>query len=149
MTTTATRNANVAAIRRFWEGFNSHNPDLWDEACTPDFINHDPALPTPDVDLATLKQIMTQILHETFPDMQASEHELIVDGDTVVTHCTLRGTHLGAFLGIPSSGKECTIGGIWLAHLRQGKIQEQWVYFNMLGLLQQVGALPALGAADR
>ena len=51
--TTENAVTNVATIRRFWEGFNSHNLDIWDEVCTPDFLNHDPGLPTSDADLAT------------------------------------------------------------------------------------------------
>jgi hypothetical protein len=38
--------------------------------------------------------------------------------------------------------KEVKVDGIWLAHLHNGKIQEQWVYFDALGMLQQIGALP-------
>ena len=34
-----------AVVRRYWEGFNAHNLDVWDEVCTRNFINHDPGLP--------------------------------------------------------------------------------------------------------
>src|SRR5687768_10766348 len=49
-------NQNSATVRRFWQGFNSHNLEIWDEVCTPDFINHDAGLPTPDADLPTIKE---------------------------------------------------------------------------------------------
>jgi hypothetical protein len=38
---------NVAAVRRFWDGFNAHTLALWDDVCTATFVNHDPGLPTP------------------------------------------------------------------------------------------------------
>lgn len=140
MTNTATMTANIAAVQRFWEGFNSHNLDIWDEVCAADFINHDPGLPTPKADLATIKQTIAQLMFGAFPDMQSIEQELIVDGDTVVTHRMLRGTHLGEFMGIAPTGKEVSAGGVWLSHFSNGKIKEQWVYFDALGMLQQVGA---------
>ncbi len=77
-----------------------------------------------------------------FPDMQAIEQDLFVDSDKVVTRRILRGTHQGEFMGIAPTGKEVSTGGVWLSHLRGGKIKEQWVYFDALGLLHQVGAKP-------
>ncbi|MBV7328572.1 nuclear transport factor 2 family protein [Chloroflexi bacterium TSY] len=63
---------NITAVRRFWQGFNARNLDVWDEVCTPDFINHDTGLPTPDADLPTLKQTIHQLLLTAFPDLQAA-----------------------------------------------------------------------------
>ena len=134
--------ANIAAVQRFWQGFNTHNLDLWDEVCAEDFINHDPGLPTPEANLVTIKQTITQLLFGAFPDLQAIEQDLLVDGDKVVTRRILRGTHGGEFLGIAPTGKTVTAGGVWLSHLSGGKIKEQWVYFDALGLLHQVGAKP-------
>jgi predicted ester cyclase len=55
----------------------------------------------------------------------------------------MRGTHQREFMGVVPTGREITFAGVWLTHLRGGKIKEQWVYFDALGLLQQVGAIPA------
>ena len=129
---------DMATIRRFWEGFNSHNLDIWDEVCAPGFINHDPGLPTPDADLATIKQTIANLMFGAFPDLQAIEQDLFADGDKVVTRRILRGTHRGEFMGIAPTGKEVSAGGVWLSHLSDGKIKEQWVYFDALGLLHQV-----------
>lgn len=142
MTTNENKTINIAAIRRFWEGFNSHNLNIWDEVCAPNFRNHDPGLPTPDADLATIKQTIAHLMFGAFPDMQAIEEDLFADGDKVVTRRTLRGTHQGALMGVAPTGKVVTAGGIWLSHLRNGKIVEQWVYFDLLGLLRQIGAKP-------
>ena len=133
---------NIAAVRRFWEGFNAHNLNVWDEVCTTDFINHDPGLPTPDADLPTLKQTIGGLL-AAFPDMTSSEEDLIAAGDKVVVRRTLRGTHKGEFMGVAATGKEMAFTGVWLAHLSDGKLKEQWVYFDTLGLLRQMGAIPA------
>lgn len=140
-----TRQDNLAAIRRFWEGFNTHNLEIWDEVCTHDFINHDPGLPTPDADLATTKQTIASMMFTAFPNLTASEDDIVVEGDKVIVRQTLRGTHTGPLMGLAPTGKEVVVGGVWLAHLRDGKLQEQWVYFDALGMLQQVGALPIPG----
>jgi ketosteroid isomerase-like protein len=141
-----TTSGNVSAIRRFWQGFNTHNLDIWDEVCAPAFINHDPGLPTPDADLPTIKQTIAGLLFGAFPDLQAVEQDLIAEGDKVATRLLMHGTHQGEFMGIAPTGKPVTFAGVWLAHLSGGQITEQWVYFDALGLLQQVGAVPAPGA---
>ena len=140
-----TTSGNVTAVRRFWQGFNAHQLDVWDEVCKPDFINHDPGLPTPHADLRTIKQTIGGLLFGAFPDIQATEQELLAEGDKVATHLLLRGTHRGEFMGMAPTGKAITFAGVWLTHLSNGKLKEQWVYFDALGLLQQVGALPRPG----
>jgi predicted ester cyclase len=140
MPVTTNLTANVAAVQRFWQGFNTHDLDIWDEVCTPDFVNHDPGLLMPAADLVTLKQTLVRLMLGAFPDLQSLEQDLIVDGDKVVTRRILRGTHQGEFMGMAPTGKAITIGCVWLSYLCDGKIKEQWVYFDVLGVLQQVGA---------
>jgi len=41
--------------------------------------------------------------------------------------------------------KKVVFAGVWLAHLSNGKLKEQWVYFDAVGLLRQIGAMPAPG----
>jgi hypothetical protein len=150
MTGTETRSrttsidANVAAVRRFWEGFNAHDLTVWDEVCAASFINHDAGLPTPDADLPTIKQTIGGLI-AAFPDIQSSEEDLIADADAVVVRRTMRGTHRSEFMGIAPTGKVITFTGIWLARLNGGKLQEQWVSFDALGLLRQIGAIPGPG----
>jgi predicted ester cyclase len=136
--------ANVSAVRSFWEGFNDHNLAVWDEVCAATFVNHDPGLPTPDADLATIKQTIGALL-SAFPDLRSTEDELIVAEDTVVVRRTMRGTHRGEFAGAAPTGNAVTFGGMWLTHLADSKLQEQWVSFDALGLLRQISALPAPG----
>jgi hypothetical protein len=136
--------ANVAAVRRFWEGFNGHNLAVWDEVCAASFINHDPGLPRPDADLPSIKSAIGGML-AAFPDMQSSEDDLVADGEAVVVRRTMRGTHQGEFMGIAPTGKRVTFTGIWFARLKGGRLQEQWVSFDALGLLRQLGAIPEPG----
>ena len=135
---------NKAAVRRFWEGFNDHNLDAWDEVCTPNFINHDPSLPVPDADLPTIKEIIGG-LQAAFPDLKVSEEDLISEDDKIVVRLTFRGTHKGEFMGVPASAKEVTFTGTFINRLTGGKIDEHWGIFDALGLLQQIGGVPDPG----
>jgi predicted ester cyclase len=68
-------------------------------------------------------------------------------GDTAVVRWPWEATHSGVSpsLGIPPTGKRVGIVGCSVFHFKNGKIVEQWEYSDMLGLLQQLGVIPALG----
>ena len=53
-----------------------------------------------------------------------------------------QGTHQGEFLGIPGTGRPVTIQAVESYRLAGGKLAEQWVVMDGLGLLQQLGAIP-------
>lgn len=105
-------------------------------------MNHDPGLPTPEADLPTIKQTIRG-LQAAFPDIRSDEEDLISQGDKVVVRRTFRGTYKGEFMGVAPSDKEVAYTGIFIAQLSGGKIEEQWVNFDALGLLQQIGAIPS------
>ena len=64
--------------------------------------------------------------------------------DKVATHITFHGTHTGTFQGIQPTGKQVTIFGINSARVADGQIVEQWTEFDALGMLQQLGVIPAI-----
>lgn len=82
-----------------------------------------------------------------FSDTHSTIDEMIVAGDMAVIRWTWEGTHSGTSpsLGIPATGKHVRFVGCSVYHFRDGKIVEQWEYGDMLGLLQQLGVIPALG----
>jgi steroid delta-isomerase-like uncharacterized protein len=82
-----------------------------------------------------------------FPDLQVTIHDQIAEGNTVVTRKTYQGTQLGAFMGLPPSGKRMSVEVIDILRIVDGKITEHWVVGDELGMLQQLGALPAPGQA--
>jgi len=82
-----------------------------------------------------------------FPDLRMSFDEQIADGDRVVTRWTASGTHQGALQGIPATGRSARISGIYIHRLSAGIVTESWASFDRLGLLQQLGVIPALAPA--
>ncbi len=83
------------------------------------------------------------MLLEAFPDSQLPVEDQIAEGDKVVTRWTCRATHTGEFQGMPPTGKYTTMTGTTIFRIANGKLVEGWTNADMLGLLQQLGAIPA------
>jgi predicted ester cyclase len=90
-------------------------------------------------------QMMLSANFAAFPDMQATIEDQIAEGDMVVTRWTARGTHQGELMGIPPSGIAVAVTAIVIDRIVGGKIAETWTSYDALGLLQQIGAVPAMG----
>ncbi len=132
---------NKALIRRaIEEVYNQGNLATIDELVASDFVMHAPSgdIPGP----AGAKQFVT-MLREAFPDLHLTIEDQVADGDRVVTRWTSEGTHLGEFQGIPPTGKHGTMTGIDIDRVVDGKVVECWVNEDDLGLLQQLGVIPA------
>lgn len=82
-------------------------------------------------------------LRAAFPDLHFTIEDQIADGDRVVTRWSASGTHNGEFQGISPTGKTVRITGIDIDRFAGGKVVECWPEANELGLLQQLGVLPA------
>ena len=79
-------------------------------------------------------------LFAAFPDMQITIEDLFAEGDRVAWRLTVRGTHQGAFQGIPPTGKAVTFAAFEMARIENGKMAEHWGGPDTLSLLQQLGA---------
>ena len=77
-----------------------------------------------------------------FPDLHCTVEDEIIDGDRIAAHWTLRGTHEGAFLGSPPTGRTVEVQGIFFARTAGGRIVENWIVLDQLGMLQQLGIVP-------
>lgn len=75
----------------------------------------------------------------SFPDLRFSIEQMLSEGDRVVTQLLMEGTHQGAWLGIPPSGKKIHIRMFTVHRVVQGKIVEDWVLVESLGFFQQLG----------
>jgi steroid delta-isomerase-like uncharacterized protein len=136
---------NKALIRRLVEeGLNKRNAALLDEVYAAEYIGHDPERPAPRR-VEDLKQGMVGLLGKVFPDAQYSIESLVAEGEMVVWHWTFRATHQGELMGIPPTGKPITFSGVNIFRLTNGKVVEDWVYRDTVGMLRQLGAMPAPG----
>jgi steroid delta-isomerase-like uncharacterized protein len=82
-----------------------------------------------------------------FTETRSAIEDVIVEGNTGVLRWSWEAVHSGpsASLGIPATSKRVRLVGCSVYRFREGKIVEQWEFGDMLGLLQQLGVLPALG----
>src|SRR5918912_336768 len=134
---------NKALVQRFVEeAFNKGNLDIADEVYAPRFFSHDPSTPEGERGPKDVKQFVNTY-RSAFPDGHATVEDLIAEGDKVAYRWTYRGTHHGELMGIAPTGKEVTITGITIDRISGGRIEEEWNNFDQLGMLQQLGAVPA------
>ena len=131
---------NKALVRRYFEELLNHgNLAVADELITEGYQSTFPGFV---LGPEGQKQLY-QTYHASFPDLRVTIDDMIAEGDKVVTRLTVHGTHQGDFQGIPPTGKPVTVSGITIDRIADGKIQASWAQFDMLGLMQQLGAIPA------
>jgi predicted ester cyclase len=85
--------------------------------------------------------MFSMAFRRAFPDYQVTIHDVIFEGDKVVTRKTFSGTHRGDWMGIPASGRKITFGAIDIVRVAGDRVVEHWGEFDMLTLLQQIGGL--------
>ena len=82
-----------------------------------------------------------------FPDLHFTIEELIAEGDKVAGRYTARGTHKGELMGIPPTNNAISLTVSEIYRIADGKITEHWVILDALGMMQQLGVIPAPGQA--
>lgn len=133
---------NKAIYRRMSEEvWNRGNLDMAGELYTPDVVIHSARPGTPP-GLAGVTATVS-MFRNAFPDLKISNESMVAEGDLLTVRWCARGTHRGELLGAPPTGKRVEFGGISIVRMSRGKIAEIWGESDQLGLLQQVGAIPA------
>jgi predicted ester cyclase len=135
-----------AVIQRVGEeAWFKGNVDALDEAYAADYISHKPPFPDTNGLEAVKKSIATTRL--AYSDIQATYTDWITEDDRIAYRYTMNMKHTGVSptLPIPPTGKEVTLQGCIVVHVKDGKVIEEWEYSDYLGFLQQLGVVPALG----
>jgi steroid delta-isomerase-like uncharacterized protein len=134
---------NKAVVRRLiGEVWNGGHLDLIDELVAEDHVDHDPASAAGPGGREGVRGFV-ESYRTAFPDTHIELGELIAEGDLVAAPWTATGTHNGELMGIPASGKSVTITGIGVDRVVDGKVVESWSNWDSLGLMTQIGAIPA------
>ena len=133
---------NKAIVRRWYEEFgNRANLDVLDELYAPDWVGHFPQ--SGELRGAAGHKPLGRLFAAAFPDGRYAVEDVLAEGDRVASRYTFRGTHQGAFGAVAATGRAVVATGINVHRLAGGRIVEQWAQFDTLGLLRQLGALPA------
>lgn len=135
--------ANKEIVRRLVDGvWRERDLGLIDELVAEDYVGHNPAQPAPARGPAGFRAFV-ELYQAAFEATSITIEDQLAEGDTVVTRWTGRGTHTGELMGIAPTGKEVTVSGITISRLKGGKIVEEWDLMDSLGMLVQLGAVPA------
>jgi steroid delta-isomerase-like uncharacterized protein len=140
--TVTTDDLKAIARRELEELWLKGNLALVDALYAEDVVDHHP-LPGQGPGREGVRQAIATV-NRAFP-CQGEIHGVLAEGDTVARWWTMRGTHEGEFLGLPATHKPFTLTGIDVLRVAGGKIVETWHEEDLLGLLQQLGAVPAPG----
>jgi steroid delta-isomerase-like uncharacterized protein len=140
---------NKAAVRRLIEEVCKRgNFAVVDELVAGDFLGHsnsaeDETRGTEEADGTTAYRQYFGALRGAFPDIRFTVKDQIAEGDRVATRWSASGTLLGAYMGIPPTGRAGLIGGITVYRIAEGKVAEGWTQLNELGMLTQLGVIAA------
>jgi len=134
-------NENKQVIRNFVEEvINQGRLERADALVQSDFVELDP-FPGQRPGREGLKELIG-LLQGAFPDMHWVIDEMVAEGEKVVTRFHWTGTHQGAFLGIPATGRHVKVNGVVIDRLEEGMMADSRILMNDLSLMQQLGVIP-------
>lgn len=131
---------NKAVVMRYYVEFmDQQNVDVAKEIMSPDWVNHDPDMPTlKGVEGAIELYKMVRI---PLPDSKLTIHHILAEGDLVAVNATGHGMNNLPLLGLPATGKRVTFKLMALHRVLDGKITDTWVVSDLVSQLQQLGAV--------
>ena len=138
---------NKAVLNRFWtEVWDGNNLDVVDEIFHSEFVDHGLAPGLHKQGPEGAKEAVSQF-RQGIPELYLECTMMIAEGDKVLSVWKAGGDHTGPLISargsIPPTGKHATVWGMTLNQLVDGKIIAAWDSFDMLGMLQQLGLVPA------
>ena len=134
---------NQAVVRRYFaEVWSQGKLAVVDELTAPDFVRHSTTTPGGVRGHAALKAYVTRN-RAAFQDFQVTVDDVFAAGEKVAVRWTGRGIHRGEYGGIAPTDTRVSVTGINILRLAGGKLAEEWMNFDALGLQQQLRASPA------
>jgi steroid delta-isomerase-like uncharacterized protein len=131
----------TSALDRAVDAFNDHDLDTYMELYADDVKLH--GYPPPVTGRAELRAFYATFL-SAFRDLALSVHEVVVDGDVLAGRFSIAGTHSGDFMGIAATGAQIDVAGMTFMHFSDDdQVVERWNQLDDVGLLTQIGVMPA------
>jgi predicted ester cyclase len=137
-----------AIIRELFEGTWAGDLGVIDRYVATTYVGHEPWQESTIEGIEGFKAFI-QRFRDSFSSTQVTIEEQIAEDDTVATRWTGRGTHTGEISGIAPTGKDVTIAGVSISRIENGKVVEDHTAWDTLGLLVQLGAIPAIRAPEQ
>jgi predicted ester cyclase len=135
---------NKAIVRQFIEEvLNQGDLAVIDEIVGSDYVRHMPG--GQDIQGRDGLKVQVKGAKEEWSDLIFTPEDIIAEGDKVAARFLSQPTHSRTAFGIPPTGKQVTYTSMVIYRIADGKIVEDWVEHDFLGLLQQMGAIPPMG----
>jgi steroid delta-isomerase-like uncharacterized protein len=136
---------NKAVVRRWFADVVSRGDmsslDAICAVCDPQFAMVRGVIEPAPQGIPGLKGLVTS-LRTAFPDLTATVDEQVAEGDKVVSRVTMSGTHRGEFMGMPPTGRSFSVAGVSIWEVRGGQLISEWVNWDSMAMMQQLGAVP-------
>ena len=134
--------ANKELSRRFTEIFSTGDEAMIRDVLSPEIVFHGTS---GDGEIRGVDAMVAFVsgYRRTFPDAHSTVEDQVAEADKVVTRWRAAGTHVGELGSIPPARRPFVMEGVTIERVVGGKIVEVWVARDELGLLRQLGVLPA------
>jgi predicted ester cyclase len=133
---------NKTVVRACFEEAVRGNFDALPSIVSPDYVLHPEGIKGAD----GLAQ-MVESYRQAIAGLTVTIDQQFAEGDHVATRCTFRGRHEGELMGTAPTGRDVEFTGLTVSRCRDGRIEEEWEIVDVVSLLQQIGALPAMAEA--
>ncbi len=128
-------------VRRCFAALDAGDRATLDQLIPPDYRFQMAGMPGP-LDREAFYEFVAAF-YRAFPDLRHDIEDQAAEGERVFTRMTVRGTHQGDFQGIAPTGRRVAVSAMNGSRVVDGRIVETYGLFDALGLLQQLGAIPA------
>ena len=134
---------NKALVRSLFGGADAAREQILDDVLAADYVDHNPPpFQGPTTGLPGAHDAWKYATN-AFTDWSHDVVAQYADGDFVITRVVGRAKHTGDFLGVPATGRDVTMEGIAIHRVVDGKLVEHWGQVDAIGLMTQMGAIPA------
>lgn len=133
------RDETLALLKRHQEGFHRREPRALAGNYTEDAVVSSPMFPDVHGRLAIERSFM--VLFDIFPDWEMSFEEPVIDATRAAQYCTVRATHVGAFMGIAGTHRRFEFSCVLAFDLRDGLFARERRIYDFTGMLIQLGIL--------
>ena len=139
---------NKHLVRQFFEALDKHDTEWMDQLVSgTNYSLHFSGMPP--LDWNANKREFLDPFNKAFPDLTRNIVDIVAEGDKVAVSVNVTGTYKGEFQGIPATGKQVSFTAMDILTIIEGKITEEWATADMMGLMQQIGAIPPRSASNR
>ena len=125
------------AVNKFYQVYNDHNANLWEQAMAPSYVGHvnGQTIPSREVGKGFVSGLLS-----AFPDIHYSVDDSLQAGNRAAVRWSATATHTGNLFGLPPTQKRVNMIGMTMFRVENGQVAELWDVWDEAGLMKQVGA---------